>query len=139
MTGAAPAARSISDLSAVAFGPKHQCWFAAAQQNGKVAPNLPFPASGATSVSWRAAAHYGDRFFYQMLKRQPFIFASVQKPTVNYHCLWQSLYSFLNEPFPVGAKPSVDASVVAAWLRGRDAREREIVQRLTGVTVEFGK
>ncbi len=26
-----------------------QCWFAAAPQNGKVAPDLPFPTSGATS------------------------------------------------------------------------------------------
>jgi hypothetical protein len=74
-----------------------------------------------------------DRVFYAMLRRQPFRFVRVEKPTVNYHCLWEVCYRVLGEPLPEGAKPSNDSAKFESYLASLTPRELEIVTRLTGV------
>ena len=76
---------------------------------------------------------YGDRIFYQMLRQHDFQAAVVEKPTVNYLCLWESLYRRLRENPPKEAKPDIDQGKVDAWLNGLNDREFEIVNRLCGV------
>jgi len=75
----------------------------------------------------------GDRIFYQMLKGHPFRSAYVQRPTVNYHCMWESLYLGLKEIPPDGAKPNVDSSKINPWLSSLDERQIEIAKRLLGI------
>jgi SEC-C motif-containing protein len=74
-----------------------------------------------------------DRIFYAMLRRQPFRFVRVQRPTVNYHCLWEVCYRVLGERPPEGAKPSNDTATFQKYLASLSPRELEIVTRLTGV------
>jgi cellulose synthase/poly-beta-1,6-N-acetylglucosamine synthase-like glycosyltransferase len=79
-----------------------------------------------------------DRIFYQMLRRQPFRFASVSKQTVNYRCMWESLYLGLKEIPPEGAKPNIGMSDIDGWLRSLTPRQFEIANRLSGVSLEQG-
>jgi hypothetical protein len=74
-----------------------------------------------------------DRVFYAMLQRQPFRCVRVERATVNYHCLWESVYRSLGESPPEGAKPSNDDTKVINYLASLSPRESEIVARLTGV------
>jgi glycosyltransferase involved in cell wall biosynthesis len=74
-----------------------------------------------------------DRVFYAMLRRQPFQFVRVKRPTVNYHCLWEVCYRVLGERPPEGAKPSNDTVTFDNYLASISARELEVVTRLTGV------
>ena len=74
-----------------------------------------------------------DRVFRDVLKSRGLRFASVQKRTVNYHCMWQSLYDALKETPPEGAKPNVSTRAIGPWLRTLPPRELEIVRRLAGI------
>jgi hypothetical protein len=65
-----------------------------------------------------------------MLRRQPFRFVRVERPTVNYHCLWEVCYRALGEPPPDNAKPSVDCTNWEKYLASLGPRELEIVFRL---------
>lgn len=76
-----------------------------------------------------------DRYFYYMLRRQPFVAATAPRPTVNYHCLWEWMYRMLGEAPPTAAKPSLDVDNPGRWLRSLSAREQQIAARLLGVPV----
>jgi hypothetical protein len=76
---------------------------------------------------------YGDRIFYQMLRQHDLQCAVARKPTVNYLCLWESVYRQLEEVPPEEAKPNLDQGKVYAWLNSLDERQFEIVNRLCGV------
>ena len=79
-----------------------------------------------------AASIIGDRVFFQMLKLQPFCAAHVQKTTVNYHCIWESIYRALGEIPPEGAKPNVNDGKIKPWLASLNERQLEIAGRLLG-------
>jgi hypothetical protein len=81
----------------------------------------------------KGLAAFGDRIFNQMLKRQKFRSAFVQRPTVNYRCIWESLYRAVRETPPLGAKPSLDRSNIDVWLSSLNERELEIAARLAGI------
>ena len=76
-----------------------------------------------------------DRIFYNMLLKQPFNFKRVERPTVNYHCKYESHYRYLGEQPPVGAKPNVDWQNIYAWANSLDIRQLEIANRLAGVDI----
>lgn len=75
----------------------------------------------------------GDRTFHQMIAQRPFNIGRVAEPTVNYECLWKSLYEVIGETPPQNAKPSVDHQPYYEWLRSLSPRDMEIVRRLTGI------
>lgn len=77
-------------------------------------------------------SHSGDRFFYTMIKQRMYVAATVQHPTVNYLCLYASLYTALGETPPPEAKSNVSMNEMVEWLRSLSPREREVASRLTG-------
>lgn len=65
----------------------------------------------------REMSSIGDRLFYKYVRKLGLKAAVVDRPTVNYHCLWESLYLFAGETPPPGAKPNVDPTPINRWLR----------------------
>jgi hypothetical protein len=83
-------------------------------------------------------APLSDQYFTQMIRRLPYTYASVSRPTVNYHCLWEVVYHWIGETPPPEAKPNIDeVAKVDNWLRSLDRRELEIASRLTGVQLQL--
>ena len=62
--------------------------------------------------------------------------AMTQK-TVNYHCLWASLYNAAGEAPPPGAKANIDHTIPAAWLAALTPEQMIHVRRRTGLA--FGQ
>jgi hypothetical protein len=108
------------------------------EEPGHVDTNRFFFLRGAFSVIpyWAMMpsklAPVGDRVFYMMLRGQAFRFVRVDRPTINYHCLWEVCYRALGEPPPENTKPSIDMNWVK-YLASLSTRELEIVSRLSGV------
>jgi hypothetical protein len=62
--------------------------------------------------------------------------AITDRVTVNYECRWESFYHGIDEPPPPGAVPNINPALLFDWWQALNPREREIVGRLTGVTME---
>ena len=75
----------------------------------------------------------GDKIFYLAAKAAGLVPAKLPHPTVNYTCLWPSLYHLAGETPPPGAKPDIDASFIGPWLEQKTPHEREIIARRCGV------
>jgi len=78
-------------------------------------------------------AAVGDRIFYAVLRRAGLKATLVHTKTVNYHCLWASVYADAGEPPPTNAKPSNDRNLFEIWQRQQDIRELEIASRRSGL------
>jgi hypothetical protein len=74
-----------------------------------------------------------DRIFYAAVRTAKLTFAVVPHKTVNYHCLWSSLYAAIGEKPPAGAKPNIDMAPVDQWLLAQTPRQLEIASRRAGV------
>ena len=81
----------------------------------------------------------GDKVFWDMIRGQPFRYARVAKPTVNYHCLWEICYRRLGEQPPPGAKPNIDPREIEKWVGSLRPRELEIAGRLAGIRFPAGE
>lgn len=81
----------------------------------------------------REVSAIGDRIFYAALRNRGLSYGSVDRPTVNYACLWEYVYRAAGEPPPAGAKPSLNATAIEAWLQSCSDRELEIASRLAGI------
>lgn len=79
----------------------------------------------------RALSIIGDRLFYKELSMQPLRNAVVATKTVNYHCMWASIYEAIAETPPEGAKPNVDQAPLLEWLKQLSPNERRLVSRRT--------
>jgi glycosyltransferase involved in cell wall biosynthesis len=79
----------------------------------------------------RALSIIGDRLFYRELSQQPLRTAVVAQKTVNYHCMWASIYQAVAETPPLGAKPNVDQGPLLEWLKQLTPEEKRIVSRRT--------
>ncbi len=79
----------------------------------------------------RALSIIGDRLFYQELSAQALNSVVVAKKTVNYQCMWQSIYQAAAETPPAGAKPNVDVRPLTEWLKQLSPNEKRIVSRRT--------
>jgi len=75
----------------------------------------------------------GDKVFYLALKGAGLVSAKVPTRTVNYHCLWPSLYRLAGEEPPPGAKHDIDVSHLEAWLQQQTPRALELIYRRCGV------
>jgi hypothetical protein len=110
-----------------------------AEEDGHVDTSSFFFLPGAFSVIplWamcpKVLSPICDRYFYKVISRRPLVAARVNRPTVNYHCLWISCYEALGETPPPGAKPNVDTGPIADWLMAQNGRAIEIVARLSGL------
>jgi hypothetical protein len=78
-----------------------------------------------------------DRVFYNMLIKQPFKFMRVEKPTVNFHSMYEVHYRYLGETPPVGAKPNTNAQNIYAWINSLNTRQLAIANRLTGIDIKI--
>jgi hypothetical protein len=56
--------------------------------------------------------------------------AAASKPTVNYHCLWESVYRGIGETPPSDAKPDIDQMAVLRWRVAMSQRDKNIASRL---------
>jgi glycosyltransferase involved in cell wall biosynthesis len=74
-----------------------------------------------------------DRFFYQMVRSRGLNAAVNSHITVNYLSTYKIFYTSLGETPPDIAKPTVDTSLINAWLASLTPKERLRVQRLTGM------
>jgi hypothetical protein len=78
----------------------------------------------------------GDRLFRQILgadlSMPPAITA---KRTVNYTCMYESLYRIIGETPPEGAKPDLDWAPGLAWLKTLSGRDLALVDRLSGLSL----
>jgi len=79
----------------------------------------------------RALSIIGDRLFYRELSMQQLRTAVVAAKTVNYHCMWASIYQAIAETPPAGAKPNVDQAPLLEWLKQLSPSERRVVSRRT--------
>jgi hypothetical protein len=87
----------------------------------------------------KSLAPLSDQYFSAMIRRLPYTFATVSRPTVNYHCLWEIIYHRIGETPPPEAKPNTnEVAKIEHWLRSLDSRELEIAGRLTGVQLFAG-
>lgn len=73
----------------------------------------------------------GDRLFYKELAAQPLRTAVVPVKTVNYHCMWASIYQAAAETPPIGAKPNVDQRPLVQWLKELSLDQKRVVSRRT--------
>jgi hypothetical protein len=79
----------------------------------------------------------GDRVFSVALHGRGLSgLAITDRATVNYQCMWESFYHGVGETPPPGAVVSIDSSSMFEWWRGLGPRDKEIVWRLTGVSME---
>lgn len=79
----------------------------------------------------RALSIIGDRLFYKDLSAQQLRSAVVPVKTVNYHCMWASIYQAVAETPPAGAKPNVDQQPLVQWLKELSQEQKRIVSRRT--------
>jgi glycosyltransferase involved in cell wall biosynthesis len=72
----------------------------------------------------------GDRFFYLAIKAEGLIRAVSVAETVNYTCLWETIYRILGETPPMDAKPNAGGKQIEQWKASLNPREKEIARRL---------
>jgi hypothetical protein len=72
----------------------------------------------------------GDRFFYLAIKAEGLSRAVSVAKTVNYTCLWETIYRFLGETPPMDAKPNAGGKQIEQWKASLNSREKEIARRL---------
>lgn len=75
----------------------------------------------------------GDRIFYQAVRSRGLQSTVNTQRTVNYQCMWESIYLALGEPVPCGAKPNIDGAPIQAWINSRSPSEQILAQRLAGI------
>lgn len=80
----------------------------------------------------REMSQHGDELFSHVCLAEKLSFALTDHRTVNYTCLFETCYQFINEPPPPGAKPPVNWHETQQWLDGLTPEELALVQRQTG-------
>jgi hypothetical protein len=87
-------------------------------------------------ASWalmpRQLSPIGDRIFWQALRTKGLSGVIVERATVNYHCIWESIYRAIGENPPPDAKPNIDPTPALNWLRELSDRDLELASRLVG-------
>lgn len=83
----------------------------------------------------REVAGIGDRVFAKMIRERRLFLRQLAKPTVNYCCMWESLYRSVGEEPPPGAKPNIDSGTILAWYRALPEPERRRVTDLCGTSL----
>jgi glycosyltransferase involved in cell wall biosynthesis len=71
----------------------------------------------------------GDRLFYNAVRANNLRPQIAKRKTVNYTCLWESIYLAIGEDPPAGAKPNPDHQAIEAWIKERSAGELTAINR----------
>jgi Glycosyl transferase family 2 len=100
-----------------------------------------FPGSYQALPVWalmpKEMSPVGDRVFSVSLRQRGLSGVAItNRATVNYQCMWESFYRALGEPPPEKVSPTIDAAPLFEWWRSLGERDREIVWRLTGVSMD---
>jgi cellulose synthase/poly-beta-1,6-N-acetylglucosamine synthase-like glycosyltransferase len=74
----------------------------------------------------------GDRVFYHSLNTRGLKSAICEATTVNYLCMWETVYRNMGETPPPDAKPVINARPIFDWLDNRSPEERLLISRLSG-------
>jgi glycosyltransferase involved in cell wall biosynthesis len=83
----------------------------------------------------RELSRFGDRVFQRLVRERSLGIAQTGRPTVNYLCLWESVYQRIGETPPPGAKPNLPQLDLAAWHQSLSPAQRRTVVRLTGTDI----
>ncbi len=84
----------------------------------------------------REVSIVGDRLFYEAVKANSLRSVIAARETVNYTCMWESIYRAIGEQPPEGAKPDPDHDRVERWIRELSASERAVTNRLIQTKLE---
>ena len=84
----------------------------------------------------REVSIVGDRLFYKAVKANSLRSVIAARKTVNYTCMWESIYRSMGEPPPDGAKPNPDHERAERWIRELSASERAVTNRLIQTKLE---
>ncbi|HTC51133.1 MAG TPA: glycosyltransferase family A protein [Steroidobacteraceae bacterium] len=100
-----------------------------------------FPGSYQALPVWalmpKQMSAVGDRVFSVSLQGRGLSgIAITNKATVNYQCMWESFYRAIGEQPPEKLSPTIDATPLFEWWRNLGARDREVLWRLTGVSMD---
>jgi len=71
----------------------------------------------------------GDRVFYKAVKQNSLRSVIAARKTVNYTCMWASIYQAMGEQPPAGAKPNPDHQKVERWINELPANHRAVINR----------
>jgi len=77
----------------------------------------------------REASIVGDRVFYLSVKSNGLRPAVATRKTVNYTCMWASVYRVMGEEPPEGAKPNPDHERVIRWIEQLSESDRSVFDR----------
>lgn len=81
----------------------------------------------------KALSPIGDRIIRQVLPARGLRHAICPEVTVNYHCLWQSIYLAAGETPPPDAKPRINSGAVQAWFDALSAEDKHLTMRRAGL------
>ena len=84
----------------------------------------------------RELSAIGDRIFYANLRKADLSTAIMPTKTVNYHCIWASIYADAGEVPPADAKPNIDQKPLMAWIAALTPEKRLEVSRRTGLQLD---
>ncbi len=78
----------------------------------------------------------GDRVFYNAVRANALQPVLATRKTVNYTCMWESIYRAMGETPPEGAKPNPDHHAVKRWIADLSASDRSMINRLIQTKLE---
>lgn len=86
------------------------------------------------AIKWiripRQFSSYGDRYFWDLLRRNPQMkYSVVNTPSVAYTCISTSIYRWINEIPPPGAKPDLDPTPVDDWFNGLSTEDQSTLKK----------
>jgi exopolysaccharide biosynthesis predicted pyruvyltransferase EpsI/glycosyltransferase involved in cell wall biosynthesis len=84
----------------------------------------------------REVSIVGDRVFYAAVKANSLVPVVAARKTVNYTCLWESIYRAIGEQPPDGAKPNPDHDRVKQQISELSAGDLLVINRLIQTKLE---
>ena len=78
-----------------------------------------------------------DRIFYAAIRARGLVAACTGRTTVNFEVSLTHLYERLGEEPPERAKDGLDVAAIVLWLESLTPRERAIVERRAGVSLDI--
>jgi glycosyltransferase involved in cell wall biosynthesis len=77
----------------------------------------------------REVSAVGDRLFYNAVRANGLRPAIAARKTVNYTCMWESIYRVMGETPPEGTKPNPDHQAIERWIKERSPAELAVIDR----------
>lgn len=84
----------------------------------------------------REVSAVGDRLFYRAVKANLLRPVVATRKTVNYTCMWESIYRVIGEEPPEGAKPNPDHGKIEQWINALSTDDRVAINRSIQTRIE---